>query len=1122
MSNKLTEGLAAVPDQLARERAIDPTGSFIVQAPAGSGKTALLVKRYIGLLAIVNEPEEILAITFTRKAAQEMRSRVLQALSQDDKPPNVQAALKRSADRKWNLIANPQRMRIQTIDSFQQGLVQQLPYQSQLSLDYETVENAGALYEEAVANVLERIRGRKERFGDEIAAMLAAFDNHINNFTKSLVGMLISRIQWLGYVSLVAAGELETVDPMAVVKPLEEARQSFCEARRREFIAKVNGTGKKDGEWWSKAKRLVERSKPGDYHKMTSASDWNHLANILTTATDFRKQITKRSRGLEKIANDLELKSFYFMPLMNSLPEALKYKDVLKIRDLPEADLGSIHRSDLTNFALTLLACVEELQEIFTMRRVVDFTERAIAARRALRVDDAPTQLAYALDYRIRHLLVDEYQDTSIAQNEFFNLLMEGWEPDDGNTFFAVGDPMQSIYMFRDADLTNFLTAASGGIANRDVEKLWLTANFRSSPHLVDFCNSVFESILGDVDDPDLGRVAFAKSEEMGDLDEDSEHLLVRVLSEDRAKEAELVAERVAELVRARRNESIALLFRTRNEIGTYIEAMRRRNVRWRGIEMEALTDVPVVRDLYSLTCALADPDDRQAWFELLLCPLAGIPLPDMNVLTKQERGIDMVLETDANNISLSRDAEEILKRVQPVVLSAMQSQHRSLRSRVERAWHQLGGANAYSVQAEDSATATTAIFDNAQHYLNELERLSTDTLDKDTLYSRLESIYATENDPNADVELLTIHKAKGLEFDHVVVPSLGQGTPPQDKPPLYAEQSRHGVLMAAYTAENPDPMYDVLRDQEKQRLENERSRLLYVAATRAKKTLSLYGTVKPDQKQSRAGTFLRLLEGAVAPKHWEVVEGDAEVSDELGDAQIWRRIDPAYRFEAPTNLPDIPAGALADVRPSEASFDQLRNGLATPLAIGLIVHGDLQRMVKVGSIATPSAERVEMWRNQLRTQGFGAREISEMLETIQAQLELVVSSEIGRWLLDATHDQSATEVAYTVANGASNEISIIDRTFVEDGVRWIVDYKTTRIPDDRDVSLDIKALVHQPQLVRYAEVFELQEDLPVKAAIFFTDVAELIKVDVSTEARKVLSETAREKGDPTFKRDTS
>ena len=144
-----------IADQATRERALDPSRSFIVQAPAGSGKTGLLIQRYLALLARVGSPEEIVAITFTRKAAAEMRNRVLAALAGADgaAPPTpherktwelARAAVAHDRGQGWDLAANPNRMRVQTIDSLCAALTRQMPVLSGFGAQPEILEDAAA------------------------------------------------------------------------------------------------------------------------------------------------------------------------------------------------------------------------------------------------------------------------------------------------------------------------------------------------------------------------------------------------------------------------------------------------------------------------------------------------------------------------------------------------------------------------------------------------------------------------------------------------------------------------------------------------------------------------------------------------------------------------------------------------------------------------------------------------------------------------------------------------------------------------------------------------------------------------------------------------------------------
>ena len=112
----------------------------------------------------------------------------------------------------------------------------------------------------------------------------------------------------------------------------------------------------------------------------------------------------------------------------------------------------------------------------------------------------------------LRHILVDEFQDTSLAQFQLLEKLTAGWEEGDGRTLFVVGDPMQSIYRFRDAEVGLFIAARERGVGNVPLTPLRFTRNFRATPALVSWTNTVFAQVLAPADDLRSGAVTFAPS----------------------------------------------------------------------------------------------------------------------------------------------------------------------------------------------------------------------------------------------------------------------------------------------------------------------------------------------------------------------------------------------------------------------------------------------------------------------------------------------------------------------------------------------------------------------------------------------------------------------------------
>src|SRR5690606_13765189 len=193
-------------DAQSRIRALDASESFIVEAPAGAGKTELLTQRFLKLLQTVNEPEEIIAITFTNKAASEMRARILDSLQDaaDEVPIDKEhkqqtralalSALLRGSERGWHLLENPSRLRIYTIDSFSSHLARQMPLMSRFGAQPGVREDAMPYYEEAATRTLELLE--TEGVGEIVQQALHYFDNDAYRLNQLLAEMLAKRDQW--------------------------------------------------------------------------------------------------------------------------------------------------------------------------------------------------------------------------------------------------------------------------------------------------------------------------------------------------------------------------------------------------------------------------------------------------------------------------------------------------------------------------------------------------------------------------------------------------------------------------------------------------------------------------------------------------------------------------------------------------------------------------------------------------------------------------------------------------------------------------------------------------------------------------------------------------------------
>ena len=484
-----------VRDAAARQQALDPHGSFIVQAPAGSGKTELLIQRFLTLLdsETVEQPEAVVAITFTKKAAGEMRHRVISAIqsaASDVVPDSLHEKTTWEISRRvrardqqlsWHLEQYPSRLRIQTIDSFCSSLVRQMPWISRMGAAPRPEEDASLLYRMAARETIAAL----ESDGPEAASLervLVHLDNNVGTLETLLARMLARRDQWLRHVAPNAAVdafrlELHAALAQIVVDELSALRNLFPPETGVAIAAMARLAAKNlelQGMDNFLSAFLTLEGLPDA--SPDSQSAWNALAQILLTKDGKRRKTLNKNDGFPPGSDFKEVKE---RCLSIWLDEDL-VRRLHAVRSLPPASLEDAQWSVLGALIHALMLAVANLKVIFQRNGAVDFSEISQAARMALGTSEDPTDLAFALDCRIQHLLVDEFQDTSQSQFALLESLTANWQPGDGRTLFLVGDPMQSIYGFREADVSLFLRARQQGVSLVALTPLTLTVNFRS------------------------------------------------------------------------------------------------------------------------------------------------------------------------------------------------------------------------------------------------------------------------------------------------------------------------------------------------------------------------------------------------------------------------------------------------------------------------------------------------------------------------------------------------------------------------------------------------------------------------------------------------------------------
>jgi ATP-dependent exoDNAse (exonuclease V) beta subunit len=1144
--------VAAKPaDADVREQALNPQQSYIVQAPAGSGKTELLTRRVLTLLATVDEPEDVLAITFTRKAASEMRLRVLntlQAAASGVEPGNdyekegfalANAVLERDKQLDWQLLQNAQRLNMKTIDALSTTLAHRLPVVSELGAPTATADDPYPMYRLAAERLL-------DQHANKLDLLLLQLGNRQELAQTMLAELLGNRDQWRGY----AYSEMSSAELRAV---LEYMLFALIESKLKELEQRLPHSTKdvlprllrETGQIWlalepsSPAERSTAENLTAINNMPGTSVDqvvvWEAIANTLLTGINtkpagFRKSLTKKV-GYPVAAADAKLvgQSVEFLKerkaqMLEVLAQLSADPALVELLDdarrLPAGGYTDSDWALLEQLLGMLPVLLEELQLVFAEKGAVDFVEMALRAQRALGSDDNPTDLALALDMRIKHILVDEFQDTSRTQFEFYKLLVAGWQPDDGRTFFAVGDPMQSIYRFREGDVTLFAQAQQQGIGQVELQPLTLTVNFRAAPAVVDWVNTTFKPIFPSASDEMTGAVPYAESvAHLSSSGEVKLHALVDPQAMQQANQVALLTEQALQVSDSSdtnaKKRSVAILIRSRAQAIDIFTALQSRNIAYQSVELELLGNRQVVRDIVALSLALRYPHDRLNWLSVLRSPLCGLSLIDLHALmddSAQHTVFDLLRNADRYQ-ALSEDGKSRVDRVLQVLQPAVRSVSRSaLMPWVESAWLQLGGPCVCRDKID---------LDAAERCIARLQQLEQSGMlwQPSVLRSAMESLYASAGDDNnAQVQVMTLHKSKGLEFDTVILPCL-EKRPRIDQQKLInwfeaGSDANTRMLLAPITerglASNAADKINLLVRQANKRCEQqEKLRLLYVACTRAKQKLHLLADVKTNAKDGElakpvAASLLHPLwflfepeaaRNALSPPSNQnpTDEGDQNAAlddDSSGESVIVPKLQ---RLPADWTMPPFTAFEWPEdsVR-EQTQVPKIDYAWAGTLArdIGTVVHDQLQVLSHMPQ--TQRQASINNMRNRIELQllnlGVSSDRLEQAAEKVQTALSKTLTDERGQWILSLEHTEARSEWALSAPVNGIVKRMVIDRTFIDDNdVRWIVDYKTgDHQGGDVEHFLDTEQERYSEQLSRYASVIKRIENREVKCGLYF------------------------------------
>jgi len=1179
------ERSARTPDWNEREQALDVSRSWIVEAPAGSGKTGLLIQRYLKLLALptTEQPEQVLAITFTLKATGEIRERVLDQLEKATKPDAstddfaqhsrafAQAVLDRDAALGWNLLDHPRRLNVRTIDSVCAEIARGLPVLSGGS-GLSPVEDASSLYQLAAERTLMQLGGEDVPLSEALRLLLLHRDGNLTQLRKLLGDMLALRDQWarlvpLGHELLEEAYLDDFVLPQ-LERSLKDGISAELAALRRivpgdllqELCLLADELGRNEGYRGELSPIAVCA---GIFDPSVDAANdlkyWQGLIHLLLTKSgDWRTGIAPHHL---RFAIDKGQQA-----RLKTLLSQLQGREALlsafnSVSALPPTVYPAEQWKVAKALFRILYRALAELQVVFAERGECDFTEPGLLARTALRHNGAA--LETALGTRIRHLLVDEMQDTSTSQYELIELLTQGWDGR-SQTVFLVGDPKQSIYLFRQARVERFVrTMQRQRLGDLDLGCLHLTSNFRSQSDLVNSFNNDFSQLFpSEMNEDRPEEVRYVSAEPVRGPSINNGKSIVwhpqilpsRLSPEERrnaqrrqAKIEALAVRGIIEEWRARPHPEgpqahwkIAVLVRNRIHLARIVTELKRDKgagpIPFRAVNIEPLGERPEILDLFALTRALLHPADRIAWLAILRGPWCGLELRELHALT----GADdpMFAEYTLEDLLARRGHElkaESCNRLEKLWTTlraaAAQNGRLPLAEWIERTWRSLGG-DVYLTPEEKA---------NARRYFELLDMLEqkAGVIDMAQLRERLSNLYAESKSTLGAVDLITIHGAKGLEWDVVLVPGLakrsrsGGGRLLTWNEVATPSEDAASVLLAPIVGRGhaSEALNDWLNRIRREREDAECRRLFYVACTRAREELHLFAA--PDEK---IDGNIGLWPGSLLQAAWPTAEKHfvnilvpskpltAPIMPMPPVSQV-KYVLPELAAEAneimPTRLHRLPAGYRVRHMPSpieKSSHGEWQTPAAPRFerpagsfearAFGSAVHAFLEVVagrLAAGTAASTLLTEIPSWGQRItavvRSAGLSAAAVQRLRPQIQLALQNALQDPFGLWLLGQQH-QAATEHSLSSWDEVRANVRL-DRIFNAGpephlpgkDYLWIVDYKTTQHTGTVvDEFLEREKEKYAPQMRAYSRVMRNGTDESrIRLALYYPMLPRLI-----------------------------
>ena len=963
-------------DRAGRERAVDPRHNVVLEASAGTGKTRVLVDRYVNLLRAGVDPANILAITFTRKAAAEMRERIVSTLR------TVAARGEISAARWRELRDRTADVAISTIDAFCLSLLREFPLEADLDPGFSMADETEVprLVDEALSRALRTCRS-VARDDENVALVFAQLGDR--RARAGLASLLSRRIVAPRVLSDYLAKGTSELNAGAVARAAAVAIFDVF-AEMPGGLDRFLGSGPPEPAFLvlMRALRNLETALSGGSPVEPSAVQVACARLREYVLTQDGQPRTRLLHAKAAFVTDAHWRTH--RDLVVNFAPALQQAFLRYKRDLNALVARGIWR--MFRVAET------EYRRTLDAHALLDFSDVLLRALDLLRQMEEFSQSRYRLESRYHHVLVDEFQDTSRAQWELISLLVESWRAGAGlahsgplqPSIFIVGDRKQSIYGFRDADVSMLYHASRQVEALRpdgDVRRS-ISRSFRAVPALLAFVNDLCHDIdkvngRGDAfvyDEQDRFPVdspLFQSDESLGAVLADTPEACAEITAQEigRLIAAEtVIRDRDTGVRRPARAGDIAILFRTRESHREYEDALERRGIAAYVYKGLGFFDADEIKDAMALLWYLADPlsDVRAAAF--MRSRFARISDEALRRLAPCLA--DALGSAEPPSVAASLDDVDRFALAQA---RAATGRWRALVDRLppaellDRVLHESGYATEMRgprfQQAHENLKKMRALVRRIQNrgYLT-LSRIASH-MDRLAVGDEANAVIDARN----AVSLMTVHASKGLEFPIVFLVNLARGTGSRRDPIRVAADPDGGspsVAVGDYQSEADEDV--AARERE------ETKRLLYVAVTRARDRLYLGSALKDGRVQPGRGSLAEVLPASFvaqfAPSdriQWRASSGTIHHMRVCRADDDLQSQSHAHRTRTAGTRPDDfapladsgpPRHSVADtIALDEPSTPVADSGRESDRLVGRLVHRLIQR---VGCAASAGAAR--------------------------------------------------------------------------------------------------------------------------------------------------------------------